>query len=252
MLMLSSARMLLVAVAVFVILVFSFGSSPLRTTTWPSAYGPAVASQDDPYQHKYHHDDKHNGVLNDVQPNTTSHADATTEEMTSLTQEAHTSKPPVMKPDEGASSIHWDASAYIGVSSRMTEDKRWFSIDFGDHDSYNPNLIPHPWKNDTWVMIAQGLQAAGEVKGVIYSLELVCDATYRDGKMQCLRSPTSLPIASTVSDHCTDELDLFNSFIGPNDPRVFFGPDKPYITYGSASHYTCLGQWIHDLRRLVN
>ncbi|QIW98637.1 hypothetical protein AMS68_004155 [Peltaster fructicola] len=152
----------------------------------------------------------------------------------------------------GSLSTQWDKEAYTQVSSRMSSDGKWFPINFGDYNSYNPNLIPHPWKNDTWVMIAQGKQDEDDPKGgPVYSLELVCDAEYIDGKMKCTRSPISVPIASTVSDHCTDKLAWFNYFIGPNDPRVFFGPDRPYITYGSASQYTCLGQWIHDLRRLV-
>jgi hypothetical protein len=146
-----------------------------------------------------------------------------------------------------------DGKDHVEVFSKMTHDGKWFPIDFGDYGSYNPNLIPHPEDNSTWYMIAQGLQPELGAAGPrpVYSMELVCEAEYVDKKMKCKRSPISVPIASTASDHCTDSLSWFNYFIGPNDPRVFFGPDRPYITYGSASAYTCLGQWIHDLRRLV-
>lgn len=146
-----------------------------------------------------------------------------------------------------------DGSQHVVVSSKMTPDGKWFPIDFGDYGSYNPNLIPHPDDDETWYMIAQGLQPELGKSGPrpVYSIELVCEAEYVNRTMQCKRSPISVPIASTASDHCVDTLSAFNYFIGPNDPRVFFGPDRPYITYGSASQYTCLGQWIHDLRRLV-
>lgn len=146
-----------------------------------------------------------------------------------------------------------DGSDHTVIYSGMTKDGKWFPIDFGDYGSYNPNLIPHPFHADSWYMVAQGLQPTGESDrpSPVYSLELVCEAHFVGGVMRCKKSPISVPIASTVSDKCVGSLSWFNYFIGPNDPRVFFGPDRPYITYGSASQYTCLGQWIHDLRRLV-
>lgn len=248
----SSSRLLYIAAGFFIILLFGFvGRAHREAVPWPTNY--AAEHKDEHHEHiplPSDHDDQHQPVLDVLPPVDTPPADPVS------TPPSHTSAPAIVatsSQDAGLSPTKalWDADKYTLVSSKMTPDGKWFPIDFGDYGSYNPNLIPHPWKNDTWVMIAQGSQAPGDVQGAVYSLELVCDATYTNGKMKCLRSPTTLPIASTVSDHCTEDLDWFNYFIGPNDPRVFFGPDRPYITYGSASQYTCLGQWIHDLRRLV-
>ncbi|KAK4508330.1 hypothetical protein PRZ48_002068 [Zasmidium cellare] len=40
--------------------------------------------------------------------------------------------------------------------------------------------------------------------------------------------------------------------VGPHDARVFYGPNAPYIIYGSQGPAgSCLGMYIHDLRRLT-
>lgn len=139
---------------------------------------------------------------------------------------------------------------YTEIISDMTQDGGYFGIDFVDETSFNPNLIPHPSKPDTWIMIAQRDKSRDD--NGIWFVEMVCEAVFTDGSFQCTKSPIILPIASTASPLCTDTLSPFNNMIGPHDARVFYGPDVPYIVYGSQSQHHCLGQWIQDLRRIVN
>jgi hypothetical protein len=142
-------------------------------------------------------------------------------------------------------------STHVELFSKMTKDGSWFQIEFGDRAAYNPNIIPHPDKSDTWFIVAQ--QDKSQDDDIVWFTELVCEATFKDDKMQCNRSPLILPIASTVSTQCDGDLEyIFNLTMGPHDARVFQGPDQPFIIYGSQSQYNCLGQWIHDFRRLVD
>ncbi|KAI6961918.1 hypothetical protein KC329_g16534 [Hortaea werneckii] len=119
---------------------------------------------------------------------------------------------------------------HIELVSRISPagDGTWFSIDFHDHVGYNPNIIPHP----------SGGRSSTEAK-------------FENGTLVCVKSPLILPIGSTVSDLCQDDLDFFQPMLGPHDARVFYGPKAPYIIYGSQGKQSCLGQWLHDLRRLV-
>ncbi|KAI4141261.1 MAG: hypothetical protein LQ340_007685 [Diploschistes diacapsis] len=61
-----------------------------------------------------------------------------------------------------------------------------------------------------------------------------------------------LPLAPTSGDKCEGELDYFALNIGPHDARVFYGPKAPYVLYGSNSMFTCFGQWMQDLRVLID
>lgn len=106
------------------------------------------------------------------------------------------------------------ASTHVEIFSSMTADGEWFPIDFGDHASYNPNIIPHPHKNDTWFIVAQRDQSKDAHMN--WFTELVCEATYRDGKMQCTKSPLILPISSTASHNCKDEFGKLTSTFHPN------------------------------------
>lgn len=136
------------------------------------------------------------------------------------------------------------------VHSVSTTDKKYFRIEFGDEDAINPNIIPHPDLADTWIVAAQ-LQRSN-VKNTIWFAELVCNAAFKDGDLVCTKSPMMLPIAATPGGNCHDDLDFFNFNIGPHDARVFYGPKDPYTIYGSQSAYACFGQWIQDLRMLVD
>ncbi|KAM5354083.1 hypothetical protein ACJ41O_000733 [Fusarium nematophilum] len=134
------------------------------------------------------------------------------------------------------------------VFSVSTKDKKYFSIDFGEFHAMNPNILPHPTLDDTWIVVAQW-RIEDES---LWFAELVCNAAFQDGLLRCLHPPTTLPIAATVGDKCEGDLSYFNFNVGPHDARVFFGPEKPYAIYGSNSIFTCFGQFAQDFRTLVD
>ncbi|RMZ13756.1 hypothetical protein D0860_02416 [Hortaea werneckii] len=140
---------------------------------------------------------------------------------------------------------------HIELVSRISPagDGTWFSIDFHDHVGYNPNIIPHPSKKDTYIVVA--LRDKSDDATQVWRSELYCEARFENGTLVCVKSPLILPIGSTVSDLCQDDLDFFQPMLGPHDARIFYGPNAPYIIYGSQGKQSCLGQWLHDLRRLV-
>ena len=139
---------------------------------------------------------------------------------------------------------------HLVLNSSMTEDRQRFLLDFREQDSYNPNIIPHPYRDDTWFIIAQRSKNTDD--NARFYDELVCKAQFVNNSMKCDMSPLSLPIAATVSPDCHEDLEYFNDWVGPHDARVFHGPDKPYIIYGSQSNFNCLGLWIQDFRRIVD
>lgn len=98
--------------------------------------------------------------------------------------------------ESSSDDLTWDASAYYEVqSSGLSSDKKWFPMTFLGQGSYNPNLVAHPWKNDTWYMIAQGSQIPGNTKASLHNVELVCEAAFIDNQIKCVRPQTSLAIA---------------------------------------------------------
>ncbi|KAM0352534.1 hypothetical protein ACHAPU_002203 [Fusarium lateritium] len=136
------------------------------------------------------------------------------------------------------------------VFSLSTKDRKFFEIDFGDFTAYNPNLIPHPTLDDTWIVTAQWLQEGGNS---LWFAELVCNAAFQDDVLRCLNTPTTLPVTATVGgDKCEGDMAYFHFNMGPHDARVFYGPEKPYTTYGSNSLFTCLGQFAQDFRTLTS
>jgi hypothetical protein len=137
------------------------------------------------------------------------------------------------------------------VFSVSTANKAYFLIEFGDLEALNPNIIPHPVLNDTWIIVAQ--QQRSTVKESVWCAELVCNAVFKDGgTLGCVRPPLILPIAATSGDNCEGDLDYMAFNVGPHDARVFYGPTAPYAIYGSNSGYTCFGQWMLDFRILVD
>jgi hypothetical protein len=134
--------------------------------------------------------------------------------------------------------------------STSSADKKYFSIDFSNQKAKNPNIIPHPFQNDTWIIVAQ--QLGSSVQNSVWFAELVCNAVLKDGKLGCVEPPVILPIAATSGDKCEGDLAYFSLNVGPHDARVFYGPRTPYVIYGSNSVYTCFGQWMQDFRVLVD
>jgi hypothetical protein len=142
------------------------------------------------------------------------------------------------------------AETYREVFSVTTADKKYFLVDFGEQEAMNPNIIPHPVLNDTWIIVAQRQKSS--VEKSVWFAELVCDAVFSDGVLGCVEPPVILPIAATFGDKCVDDLEYFSLNIGPHDARVFYGPRTPFAIYGSNSAYTCFGQWMVDFRILVD
>ncbi|KAH8898374.1 hypothetical protein GQ53DRAFT_636393 [Thozetella sp. PMI_491] len=140
-------------------------------------------------------------------------------------------------------------STHHELVSLSTADGRFFDIQLNGTQSFNPNIIPHPIHNDTWIVVAQRNKTS--IPYLPWNVEVGCNAVFADGALRCLEAPDVLPIAATFSDHCAGELALMTLNIGPHDARVFFGPKTPFITYGSNSEYTCFGQWVQDFRVLT-
>lgn len=132
-----------------------------------------------------------------------------------------------------------------------TSNKKFFPIKFGDQKAINPNIIPHPYYNDTWIIVAQ-LHKQDEIPKSVWFVELTCNAVFKKGVLTCVKPPSILPIAITEGENCKDGLTHFGMSVGPHDARVFHGPKAPYTIYGSVSQHTCFGQWIHDFRVLVD
>ncbi|KAB8230367.1 uncharacterized protein BDW43DRAFT_285837 [Aspergillus alliaceus] len=157
--------------------------------------------------------------------------------------------------DEDQPQIDMSATHTV-LSSVSTPDKKWFHIDFGGRHAINPSIIPHPEQPNTWIITAQLHKPSDQRTSSVWFAELVCDAVFRDDgrTLGCIDPPLILPIAATIGDsnNCVGDLSFFALNVGPHDARVFYGPDAPYTIYGSNSHFTCFGQWIQDLRPLVD
>ncbi|KAH6609237.1 hypothetical protein Trco_002583 [Trichoderma cornu-damae] len=137
------------------------------------------------------------------------------------------------------------------VFSSSTTDKKYFSIDFaGKHNGMNPNIIPHPALENTWIVVAQLARGADQQSA--YFTELVCNAAFQGNVLRCLQPPAALPIVPTKGGKCEGDLSFFSYSVGPHDARVLYGPDAPYIVYGSNSRFTCFGQFMQDFRELVD
>ncbi|KAK8054533.1 hypothetical protein PG994_009600 [Apiospora phragmitis] len=138
------------------------------------------------------------------------------------------------------------------VFSVSTKDRKFFYITFGGQKAMNPNIIPHPLREDTWIIVAQKYKGPEDLQA--WFSELVCSATFQDdgGALACDKNepPSTLPIAATMGDKCDGDLAYFSLNVGPHDARVFFGPRAPYALYGSQSTFTCFGQWVQDFRAL--
>ncbi|KAK2799409.1 hypothetical protein FQN51_006896 [Onygenales sp. PD_10] len=144
------------------------------------------------------------------------------------------------------------ASKYREVYSVSTADRKYFPISFGDYSAMNPSILPHPSLENTWIIVAQ--QQKSSIEHSVWFAELVCNAVFKDGVLQCINPPVILPIAATPSDSgkCVGDIEYFTFNIGPHDARVFYGPEVPYAVYGSNSQHTCFGQWMLDFRMLVD
>ncbi|KAF5025403.1 hypothetical protein F66182_2505 [Fusarium sp. NRRL 66182] len=167
-------------------------------------------------------------------------------------QTSPTVQPSSSKDDESSNGvIPADiGKTHLEVFSTSTRDRKFFEIDMRDFSVLNPNIIPHPSLDDTWIVVAQWIQDGGNS---LWFAELICEATFQDDVLRCIRSPVTVPVTATIGgDKCEGDMSYFHLNMGPHDARVFNGPEKPYITYGSNSIYTCFGQFVQDFRTLTN
>jgi hypothetical protein len=144
------------------------------------------------------------------------------------------------------------AETHVQLFSSATKTGKYFPIDFGSRKASNPNIIPHPSLDDTWIIIA--VQEKSSLKGSVWFAELVCNAVFEDDKLVCVDPPLIMPVAATMGDNlkCTGDLFFFATNVGPHDARVFYGPKEPYTIYGSNSRFTCFGMWMQDFRLLTD
>ncbi|KAF2680066.1 hypothetical protein K458DRAFT_421872 [Lentithecium fluviatile CBS 122367] len=150
-------------------------------------------------------------------------------------------------PNAETNEVAVDTSLYHEVFSTSRVDKKYFRINFSpNHPAINPNILPHPTEDNTWIIVAQRDKPHEAVLE-----ELVCNAIFQlDGSLACSTPPTALPVAATHTEHCKGDLEYFSYGSGPHDMRVFYGPDAPYVIYGSQSAHTCFGLFMQDFRVL--
>ncbi|KAK4183605.1 hypothetical protein QBC35DRAFT_93236 [Podospora australis] len=142
--------------------------------------------------------------------------------------------------------------AWREIFSASTTDKKFFEIRFGGLQAFNPNIIPHPTRNDTWIIIGQKWVAHDLTKLGFTAHEIGCNAQFIADELRCIDEPEVLPIKPTKGKNlCKAKWELLNLNEGPHDARVFYGPKKPYIIFGSNSDFSCFGMWMQDLRELV-
>lgn len=162
-----------------------------------------------------------------------------------------TFQPSPLKPGSGDAS---HKSTHREIFSLTSPGGRYFIIEFNPTGAINPNIIPHPILNDTWIIVGMAQKSA--VRKTVWTAELVCNARFTPDKsrLQCLQPPIILPIGSTGGGEslCVDNLSFLSLNLGPHDARVFYGPKDPYAIYGSNSKHTCFGQWMSDFRTLVD
>ncbi|KAK1981155.1 hypothetical protein LZ30DRAFT_97327 [Colletotrichum cereale] len=146
-------------------------------------------------------------------------------------------------PPESKEATHHE----IFSTSRL--DKKYFPIRFGQEETINPNVLPHPSLDNTFIIVAQKRKIDDNTAE---HLELVCNAVFTLEGLACVEPPSVLPIAATTSGDgkCPPKLAFIALNVGPHDARVFYGPKSPFIVFGSNSRFACFGQFMQDFRRL--
>lgn len=143
-------------------------------------------------------------------------------------------------------------SGHRELFSLSTPDRAYFLIEFAPQGAINPNIIPHPVLNDTYIIVA--MQQKSTVKLSVWAAELVCNAIFQNGRLECTSPPQILPIGVTKGNtsECDGNLLFLTLNTGPHDARVFYGPSNPFAIYGSNAMFNCFGQWMSDFRTLYD
>lgn len=93
---------------------------------------------------------------------------------------------------------------YHEIFSVSTSDKKYFKIKFHPHTSTNPNAIPHPTLENTWIIVSQLVD--NSVKNSVFFSQLSCNAVFKGEVLSCIAPPLTLPIGRTrVRAHCQGE-----------------------------------------------
>ncbi|KAL6252995.1 hypothetical protein RBB50_000714 [Rhinocladiella similis] len=142
-----------------------------------------------------------------------------------------------------------DKSVYREIFSNSTSTGNYFGIHLGGVGGFNPTIIPHPTRFDSWIVVTQRIPKKDDADR--YSQQLVCNAGFLNDVLVCAAEPIVISVDSTKGD-CKDELGYLNFQWGPRDARAFYGPTAPYLLYSGHSSYTCMGMWMEDLRMLVD
>jgi hypothetical protein len=86
--------------------------------------------------------------------------------------------------------------AYRDLFSLSTPDKKYFPIVFDRKQSINPNAIPHPFLDNTWIIVSQ--QQRSDLEKTVWFAELICNAVFKNnGELACVEPPMILPISKT-------------------------------------------------------
>lgn len=162
----------------------------------------------------------------------------------------HNAAPP------GATPGHSHQETHREIYSPSTADKKYFPIKFGTQEAFNPNIIPHPTKDNTYIIVGQKATEPNDPKFNFF--EVGCEAVFIEGALRCLVDvPTTLPVAPTAGDPLSCETQpgiagMLGLNTGPHDARLLYGPTKPYFLFGSNSMFTCFGMWLQDFRHLMD
>jgi hypothetical protein len=155
----------------------------------------------------------------------------------------------------GATPGHDHQETHREIFSLSTAAKKYFPIKFGTQDAFNPNIIPHPTRDNTYIIVGQKVTEPNDPKFNFF--EVGCEAVLLDGTLRCLDNVAAiLPIAPTIGSpsSCKNEPGIAGMLglnIGPHDVCLLYGPTKPYLLFGSNSMITCFGMWLQDFGTLL-
>ncbi|OQO02005.1 hypothetical protein B0A48_12478 [Cryoendolithus antarcticus] len=139
----------------------------------------------------------------------------------------------------------------LATNTSLRRNGTFFPIVFPGQRSYNPNIIPHPSHEDTYIIVAQ--RDKRDDDELIFYSALFCEAMFFDGELICIKPPLILPIQSTTTDACEgSKWEEAREWIGPHDTRIFYGVHgHPYAMFSSQAEHHCFGEWLQRLDRLM-